>query len=274
MTEIKDTRARAGIHRLWDELPSFGAYRSMDALLFCMNTLAELIRAQHAYWIGTLRLPELAAPELAPKDPLDGWRVRAFHFGEPPRGHEAISRQHLRGMDGGEIDASIIANLSGAGTYRVNVLSDMMPPNWFKSKFFQRFYASMGCRDAIFVMTPVSGGIESWLAFERFGDQTVPFGETERALLAHAMRPLKWFHRQLVLHYGVALADQHMTAAEQRVLAELLTAKTEQQIAEKLSLSPTTVHSYCTRLYRKFGVHSRPGLTALWLGRVREIDDT
>ncbi len=70
------------------------------------------------------------------------------------------------------------------------------------------------------------------------------------------------------MHYGLLLAEQPLTASERRVLNGLLTNRSEQQIADDLKLSQNTVHTYCKRICRKFGVRGRTGLMALWLGKM------
>ncbi len=69
------------------------------------------------------------------------------------------------------------------------------------------------------------------------------------------------------MHHGLLLADRPLTAAERRVLNGLLGHAIERGIAEELGLTTATVHTYATRIYRKFNVQGRTGLAALWLGR-------
>jgi DNA-binding CsgD family transcriptional regulator len=112
----------------------------------------------------------------------------------------------------------------------------------------------------------VGADIESWLGFERMGDQP-RFTQTDRRLLEYASRPLKWFHRPICLSHGFTLAKSPLTPTERRLLNQLPGKETEGTIAQELGLSPTTVHTYATRIYRNFNVQGRTGLTALWLGR-------
>jgi DNA-binding CsgD family transcriptional regulator len=57
-----------------------------------------------------------------------------------------------------------------------------------------------------------------------------------------------------------------LTPREQETLALLLTDASEKTMAARLGISPHTVHTYVTRLYRKIGVRSRAGLMA-WSSR-------
>jgi FixJ family two-component response regulator len=53
---------------------------------------------------------------------------------------------------------------------------------------------------------------------------------------------------------------------ERRVARLLLTDQKEKQIAHALGLGFDTTHNHVSEIYRKFGVRSRAGLMALWLG--------
>ena len=73
-----------------------------------------------------------------------------------------------------------------------------------------------------------------------------------------------------MLQRGIILADKPLTPSERRMLSELLTDKSEREIAETLSLKSTTVHTYAKRIIRKFNVRGRAGLMALWLGQMAD----
>jgi DNA-binding NarL/FixJ family response regulator len=81
------------------------------------------------------------------------------------------------------------------------------------------------------------------------------------------MRGLRWFHRQQALGHGLAVAAAPLTELERRVLSGLLGGMTDKRIAVQLEMSPSTVHEYASRIYRKYAVANRSALMALWLGR-------
>jgi DNA-binding CsgD family transcriptional regulator len=58
-----------------------------------------------------------------------------------------------------------------------------------------------------------------------------------------------------------------LTPTERRVLQELLSGKTEKQIAARLGVTPGSAHQYVTAIYRKFGTRGRTELMGLWLSR-------
>lgn len=230
-----------------------------------METLAGLLGTRSAYWMGTLRIEAIAAT-----DPVGGWRPRALRYLNPSKAREAARKEHVRRLNAGAIDPSVARNLEQAGAFRVNIKSEMMPPDWFESEFYLTLMKPLGIKDNIYATMPLGDNVESWFAFERIGEEAKSFGERDRALLEYALRPMKWFHRQLALYEGLILADENITPSEKKVLASLLGDKTEREIADDLGLTQSTVHTYSTRICRKYGVRGRAGLTALWLGEIPE----
>lgn len=249
------------ITRLWDELAELGPRGCNEAIDLVLRRMCELIDAQQGYWIGAARVSH------APQDPLRGWRPRAVHYLHDRTVREENYQQQVRRLEAGVVDPSIAANVRGAGTFRVNIGHQLVDPSWFESEYYKRHFAPLGIQDTIFVATPVSEDMESWFGFQRINHESFFFGEEEREALLQASRSMKWFHRQVALRHGLLLAEHPVTRAERRVLDALLTEKTEKEIADELHLSPATVHTYAMRIYKKFGVRGRLGLTAVWLGR-------
>lgn len=91
--------------------------------------------------------------------------------------------------------------------------------------------------------------------------------EHER-LVAQTLRGIKWFHRQLLLNHGMLAGKTPLSPAHRRLLAQLLSGKTEKEIADTLGLSRATTHKYVTEIFRSFNVTSRTGLVTLWMGGV------
>ena len=261
---MEDAKKQAN-HQLWDEMAASSASRSLEMLDTTLQRLADLVDAQQAYWIGSLRIDAIAE-----NDPASGWRARHNYYLHHTAEREAVRKEHYRRLDSGQVDPSILANLKNAGTFRINIKHEMVPPEWFESEIYKKLFVPFDIRDVIFVATPISPDVESWMVFERSGKDWVNFGEAERQLLDYAVRPTKWFQKQVTLHHGIYLAEETLTAAERRVLSGLLTEKTEAEIADELGLSQSTVHTYCVRICRKFGVRGRNGLISLWLGETQE----
>lgn len=57
-----------------------------------------------------------------------------------------------------------------------------------------------------------------------------------------------------------AVRDLNLSGREQEIARAIFDDRTESSIAEKLGISPHTVHTHVERLYRKLGVGSRTQL--------------
>lgn len=261
MSEAASDRIQA----LWDKLSELGAHRIDEAVECLLTELSDLLGAHQAYWLGAVRLTDRNG-----RDPLQGWRAGAIQYRYQTPEDELCYQKNCELVESGQVDPSIAANLQGAGRFRINIMHELAPPGWYESAYYKNVFSLSGSRDVIFSATPMGQDVESWLAFIRYGGPEAQYGEAERALLNHAVSPMRWFHRQLVLHRGLFVADAPLLPSERRVLNELLTDKTKPQIARELGLSPATVHTYTIRICRKFNVRGRAGLTALWLGKLPE----
>lgn len=63
-----------------------------------------------------------------------------------------------------------------------------------------------------------------------------------------------------------------LSEAQRRVLDHLLTGLQEKEVASKLDISPNTVHSHVTVIYRTLGVSSRAELLALFITDEKKPD--
>lgn len=249
------------IEALWDGVAKFGASESDMALNYVLEELSRLVDAQYAYWMGSVRMSNSH-----PNDPANGWRLGGIHYLNDAPEKQAAYKEHAQRLNAGAVDASVIANLRNAGTFRVSIISKLMPESWFQSEFYQTMYAAQGKQDKLFVAVPLSDDVESWFGFTRQNHPRPYFDERELEWIKQATRSMKWFHRRIVLSRGLLLAEKPLTVGERRVLNGLLSHKSEAEIAEAVGLTPSTVHTYTSRICRKFKVRGRTGLTALWLG--------
>ncbi len=113
---------------------------------------------------------------------------------------------------------------------------------------------------------PVNANYKSMFNFHRVGEAR-DFTAAEEAIAAYALRGIKRFHRLLALSYGLVIAGAPLTETQRRVTQLLLTERCEKQIADEIGRSVGTTHQHITEVFRKFGVKSRAGLTAVWLGQ-------
>ena len=251
---------QARIHALWDELTAFEAARNDEALRHLLGSVAEMIDAQNAYWMGAVRLSEDV------RDPLFGWRPRAIRYLQPLVSDETYTRDRMKSLNRGQtIDEATVAQAQRAGTWRACRLRDLVSKDWFDSETYQG-YLGRGVHDSLTVGVPVNGMAEGYYGFLRLRKDD-PFTEAQRDLAFHALRGLTWFHRQVMLAEGLLVASTPLSPVERRVLSQLLTDQAEKVIAANLGVSPATLHTYVRDVLRKFNVSGRNGLIALWLGR-------
>lgn len=256
-----DDAARDRIHHLWDELAAFEASRYDDALMHLLHSVASIIDAQNAYWVGAVR----TAGDR--RDAVHRWRPRAIRYLRPPANDRGRSPRRTRTPVGDEGDELTSAYTRRAGTYRAYRMRDLISSDWFASEAYAN-YVRRGVHDSLVVVAPVEAGTEAYHGFIRTRPDS-PFSEADRDIALYAMRGLTWFHRRALLAHGVLAAKSVLSPRERRVLAGLLTDRPEKLIAADLQVSPATVHTYVRDILRKFGVSGRKGLMALWLGQRR-----
>ncbi len=258
-TQALDPVLQERIHGLWDELAAFEAAKSDAAVRHLLSSVAGMVDAQNAYWMGAVRMSE------DDRDPLLGWRPRIVRYLQPLPNDETFTRDRLRSISRGGIDEATVAHARLAGSYRARRFCDLVSPEWFDSDTYKG-YLGRGIHDSLVVGVPVSKMAEGYYGFLRMRPNA-PFTEQQRDIALYAMRGLTWFHRQILLAEGLLGARTALSPMERRVLALLLTDQSEKVIAANLDVAPATVHTYVRDVFRKFGVSGRNGLIALWLGR-------
>jgi len=251
-------------YSLWDEMGAFPTARAEDALTHLMQSLACTIDADDVVWVGAARIKSGAASR---NDSQLGWRALALRRWKPDPLALQISNKALREQDT-DFSLTTRALAASAGTFRVNRLRDGFVDfqAFRRTPHYRVFYEQAGLSDRMFVGMPVNRDAECFLLFDRFR-RTKRFSRRDAAYVAHALRGLRWFQRELLLSRGLLLAGEPLSAMEQRIVSLLLTEKSEKEIAAELGHSPATTHKYITGILRKFGVSGRLGLLALWLGR-------
>ncbi len=260
------------IHGLWDALASASAANSEQALLGLLGAIASLINARNAWWISAVRLGDSQAADGKSKsvtadDPYLGWRpTNLVWLQETPALRQAFKDQ------AGKVKPNPVApnestlnHLKQAGRFRATLMKDHVTTAHFDSPVYKAIYTDLGFSDALFIVAPTNQDVEVYFCFLRANGQP-DFEPLDLAIARYALRSLLWFHRQVLLSFGVHLGAAPLTPTERRVLNLLLTANSEAEIAKLLSQSRPTTHQHITRIFRKFNVSSRAALTALWLG--------
>ena len=255
---LVDAGLQERIHCLWDELSAYEAARNEAALMHLMSAVAHMVDAQNAYWMGAVRITD------DERDSVRGWRPRLIRYLQPFSPDESCT-QRVRSLQRGGGDESTIAHARLAGTFRACRMCDLVPPEWFNGPAYQA-YRKRNIHDSLVVGVPVSPMVEAYYGFFRMREND-PFTEAQRDVAFYAMRGLTWFHRQVLLTHGVHAASSSLSPTERRVLALLLTDRSEKLIAAELGVTPSTAHTYVRAVLRKLGVSGRNGLISLWLGQ-------
>lgn len=266
------TATKETIHGVWDTLATFPAADSEQALKFLLKEISDIINAQNANWIVLVRVVDdrvgLAEQkkQLA-SDPYFGWRpVQLAWLNESPALMTAY-KDHTGTVKRVPIEPneSTLKRLKQAGVFRSTLLKNHVSPAFYKSATYEAVYLNSGFSDALFVAAPVGKDVEIFFSFMRNEGQP-EFTSADLEIATYTLRSLLWFHKQVLLSYGVRLGSAPLTQTERKVLNLLLTANSEPQIAKILSQQKATTHQHVTRIFRKFNVTSRAALTALWLG--------
>ncbi len=246
----------ASVHELWDTLSDFPAGKIDEALQHLLASLCELFNASGAYWAGATRV----APSDDDNDALRGWRTHGVRRVLAGNGFVIDAVKDRRDSDR---DLTVVRHLQQAGSgFRAQRWSELVDAEWFESDYYRANYASV--RDAVVVGFPLSSSSESIVSVLRAVDEPA-FSEEERDGIAYALRGIKRFHRHVMLSFGLVDANAKLTNTERKVLQQLLTGRTEKEVAAELTLSYHTTHAHVAAILKKFGANNRPSLMSLWL---------
>lgn len=213
------------IYILWDELADCDTSHADTALDRLMASLCELAGAQNASWVGAVRLPDILAG-----DQVHGWRPRSIRHLYATCQLEAAAQDQAKQLEKGCVDETTIRNVSFAGSFRANRLVDLVSETWFDSAYYRNYYLGLGRNDAIWVGIPVNEDAECY--FGVFRESGHPcFSPADCEAVAHALRGLKWLHRQQMLSRGLLVASSPLTPVERQVLHGLLIGRSEKEIA-------------------------------------------
>ncbi|HWK61841.1 MAG TPA: helix-turn-helix transcriptional regulator [Eoetvoesiella sp.] len=258
---VPDAVRLAKTYRLWDELADMDAAAIDQARTYLLQGLCNLAGADSASWVGAVRMADSHSA-----DPVYGWRPRLIHHLDTSPRLREVAQQQRRLLETGKVDETTLRNVEAAGRFRTHRLVDIVPPEWFEGEYYRSYYLALGRRDAIWAGVPVNADTEIYFGLYR-SHREPGFSPEDRDAVAYALRGLRWFHRQQMLGHGLLLSNSPLTRAENAVLQGLLRGLSEKQIAAEVGQSPNTTHEYVTRIFRKYAVHNRAALMALWLGR-------
>lgn len=256
-------------YRLWDELSQFPPGETDKACIHLARGLARLLRADNVRWLAAVRVHQGAA---ARADGLLGWRLRASYnlVPDPPAYQELIAwwfQRNKKIEPGFQIGLATHALVAGAGKFRAHRLRDGWIPyaKFRRSEHYKLHYTELGITDRMWVSVPLNADAESILLLDR--SRAPHFSKGDIALATMVLRGIRGFHRQLFLSAGLLIGDTPLSPMARRIVTKLLTGMSEKEIATDVGQPVTTTHKYVTTIYKRFGVTSRAGLMAIWLGQ-------
>lgn len=254
------------IHVVWDQLVDYAVTDMREACCHLMGAISEWIGASHAGWVGAARMCSGADSE---QDVLFGWRQRGIILLHPLCEQEAALIHRIMHQPLKTPGLTSVAMARNSGNFRVHSLRDGFVDleEFCRTQHYRDFYETLEIADRIWVGFPVSESTESIFLFDKRKTSDL-FSADDLAVVRYALRGIRWFHRQVLCSQGMLLATAPLTPVERLVLRELLTEKSEKEIAAALQQSVHTTHGHVKQIYRKFGVNNRAGLMALWLATI------
>lgn len=253
-----DETDRLGVFALLMELDGIPRTEFAASVQCLSRGIGALLETRHVRLLLAQRDPSLSLD-----DPLYGWRVCRILESDPdPPFVRRLER--LARTEEYVVDSSSIALAERAGTtHRVLHHGHSPSSEYWDDGPVSRVLAEAGVHDVLQGAHTIDTSRELIISASRVGD-TPAFSARDRAMMLALVSGLGRHAWRIAAAHGL-LADAMLTSREREALAWVLRGLAEAEIAEQMGISVRTVHGHIMSLYRKFWVHSRPELTALWL---------
>jgi DNA-binding CsgD family transcriptional regulator len=132
--------------------------------------------------------------------------------------------------------------------------------SWLRSEFFNLYVKQTKVDDGIFAHQQLAPGVMCWMFVNRaLGDR--PFDARQCRLMALLNRELARLRGTKLAPSG-EISVTELPPRLREVLIRLMQGDSEKQIAQRLAISPHTVHDYIKQMHARFGVRSRGELLA------------
>jgi DNA-binding CsgD family transcriptional regulator len=160
--------------------------------------------------------------------------------------------------------AYMAASVAGCGPCltRSDILTDT---EWYGSPYFQHYHRPSGADAIMYCILPLPVGRMAGLTLTRAAG-AADFAPRNRAYLAEVLGRIAPLVGGPVARFTEP-APSALPPRVRQVLRCLLEGDSDKQIAARLGLSQHTVNEYVKRVFRHFGVYSRPELLARWIRR-------
>lgn len=196
---------------------------------------------------------------MAAEVPEGGLLSPASHMGSVDTGWESASARRAwmklceRTEPGLDPSDARIAQL-GVGTYTLGRQELACDRSWYRSGVFNDHYRPARINHYLLSLlhVPGYGAMHYMFLFKEQSER--PFDDRERQLVHHLHGELGELWR--------ATSDARLPRRLQQTLGLLQAGYSEKEVADRLQLSPQTVHDYCKALHKRLRVRSRSELLA------------
>ena len=240
------------------------ATNTIQALSLYQTLTARVLRASAVTWLAGYQ----------GKLGRDGWKSELLNDWKavdiiPPANTDtntfAVQKAYLELARQHGIDPLTEAAINSAGKTRVLSFHDIEElQSWLQHPIKRQFLDTRNVGERMLGVYNLHPQAESYLLVDRC-PTSPPFNEQDCANLQALLQLFPRLHYWLLLERGLIPPLKPLAPRYQEILQRLLHNENEQEIAEQLQLSKSTVHTYIIDLYKKFNVNSRSELMTLWL---------
>lgn len=268
MDTIKST-SEVGLNALIDSAAPWQTSAMLQAYL---EKVRRATGADNAEWLMAYR------GEFGRDTPfielLDDWKVMDMAHSEIDRDtvmERALAYQALA-EGNNEVSPLTRAALNHTGHHRVHHLQEVMasdqPPHWSQEAHLSKY----DIQDRTLGVFSLHEKCESYLIINR---AEKPFQHENIRALQDMVVSHPRLHHWLMLERGlIERCDRPLSPRQQQLVHLLLQPYGKAELAEKMGLAQSTVHSYTMALYRNFQVSSRQEFMSLWFSVPAETATT
>lgn len=243
--------------KLWSDLADHHLHQVDAALEHMRERLRQERSMYQIFGVFSERQP-------IANDPLGGWRpALATHDSITPAPYLEVAQRWSQDVQGILEDEWLHIYMRESGTDRVMWRPDHVDRPWHKLNCGELMMETE-VRDRIYTAIALSPTLELSLCFDAHQSQR-DFQIEDLHFVQALMMGLRPIALRMALSHGLLGSQGRLSPRERQVLAWLLRGFSEKEIAAELGLSYKTLHQYVVAIYRKFNVHSRAELMALWL---------
>lgn len=193
-----------------------------------------------------------------------GWEDSGFNRAAWVRLNEELAR---RGTDFNPMIPAYFAAI-GAGREPCLTRSDVLPDSqWYRSCYYQDYHVPSGADAMMYCILPMPA------LDNQVSDLVLVRPLRERDFTPRNRIFVQELHEKITALIGGPLTGFHepspavLPPRVRQTLRYLLEGDSDKQVASRLGLSRYTVNEYVDRIFRHFGVQSRPELLARWIHR-------